>query len=374
MLAPAVAPSRLREAPCHLKNNSPHPRRASSWVGFARALEEARFEHGFGAQGPLQLPPGAPRSVEACLRGAWSFVTLDFETGELAATRFRCRSWRCPECRYEVARGDFARILEGLESRVARRKPWLIVTLTFDPKGWRNRWEAYRAAGRCWQKLRARLAREYGTRSAPARIEYLAVWEQHRSGWPHVHMAISCPELQAHLEALGPGVRELDGYGPSRWDVRAGQRVRNWAWKARVLDPMAQACGFGRVSDVQLPRASARGVAAYFAKLAAELVGTFDQRPVEAPRNFRRLRTSRRLLPPRYSSGTKTGGIHKRPVGCATNRLLALRVAVPHWTMRQRAWPRGCARPAGGRLTSEASTGTRTAAGARPPPHPPPSP
>lgn len=300
------------------------------WEWFGSALERARFQATYQADPLATIPRDAPKSVWACMLGAWSMVTLDRASGELAAHRFRCRSWRCPECRYDVARGDFARILGALEGRTGAGREWLLVTLTFDPRRYRSRWDAYRAGGRCWQRLRYRLARRYGSRSAPARIRYVQVWEQHRSGWPHVHLALSCPELVQDVRTRG--VRGV------RFDVRADRRIPLWAWKRDVLDTLATACGFGIVSDVQFPRAKEGGVAGYFAKLSAELVGVFDQRPVEAPRGFRRLRASLRLLPQRRQpTGRYLGRLVQRPERYVSKHLdtCALPVAGPTTL----AWP-----------------------------------
>lgn len=287
--------------PCQYKNNSPGRvgRDALAWP-----LE---------APSSAELVRGATVSVDACQRGAWSLILTDPATGETTASRFRCRSWRCPTCRYEVAKSDFRRMLEALESRTARRKPWVLITLTIDPKRYRDRWQAFRLGGRLWQRVRYRLARRYGSWRLPAKIEYLGVWERHRSGWPHVHLAISSAELVADIRRMGLCERRRDGFNPWRRDVRSGKQLPNWAWKAQVLDPLLVECGFGRVSDVQFPRKSEGGVAGYFSKLSAELVGMFDQRPLSAPRGFRRLRASLRLLPPRHRPGRLAGRLLKVP-------------------------------------------------------------
>lgn len=338
-------PSARRAAPCPLQNKSPHPevegvRPVGShlWEWFGAALERARFEADF-ERDPLEgLAPDAPKSVFACVLGAWSFVTVDRETGELAVHRFRCRSWRCTSCRYQVAKGDFARILAALDGKTGAGRDWILLTLTFDPSRYDSRWDAYKAGGRAWQMLRQRLARRWGGRANPAKIGYVAVWEQHASGWPHVHLAVSCPEMAQEIRRRGLCDRSEHPWGPTRWDARAGKRVPNWAWKVDVLDELAQACGFGRVSDVQFPRASAGGVAGYFAKLCGELVGCFDQRPVQAPKGFRRLRSSRRMLPPRHQpSGRYLGKLVQRT--CQALLRLPETCPAPRPGRRSKSWP-----------------------------------
>jgi hypothetical protein len=305
--------------PCQNKNNSPRPTRPER-------TDPSR---------PAPAPD-ASKSVRACWNDAWSFHLVHRKTGEETVHPFRCGSWRCPDCRWDVARSDFARILEGLQKRTARRQTWLLVTLTFDPSRYRNAWEAYRAGGRAWQKLRARLARQYGFSKQPARIAYVAVWERHKSDWPHVHLAISCPEIVQDVRRRELCDMEAHGFRPYRREP-SGRLTPNWAWGAEVLRPLAVECGFGRIADVQFARKGDGGVAGYFAKLGAELVGMWDQLPVKAPRHFRRLRASRGLLPPRRRGrGEHEGRIVKMPA--ETLIRLIERLAAPLTGRRLPAW------------------------------------
>jgi hypothetical protein len=277
----------------------------------------------------------APRSVLACMLGLWSMVTLSRETGECVVQKFRCKSWRCPFCRFTVAKQDYARILEGLGREEFDASEWLFVTLTFDRVTFANPFEAYVEAGKCFYKLLMRLRRRYGVRVGGeqllAEIGYLAVWERTLSGWPHVHVLFRSRDLCNAIRRLGRCVKDVDGYGPQRWDPRVfnpqnpqkrGAWVPNWAWKARVLEDLCEATGFGRVSDVQFPRASEGGVAYYVTKLSGEVVGVNDQRPVNAPRGFRRLRTSKGMLPHRHRpDGTVTGELVQARASRLSRRL-----------------------------------------------------
>ncbi len=294
-----VGSPRAARGPCQNKNNSPRPSGAAEPTGPKITLAESEFMR------------NAPRSVWACMFGDWSFLTVHKQTGAREVRPFRCKSWRCPNCRNKVAAGDFVRMLESFRSR----KSWddcILLTLTFNP-GRTGKWEAYSDACRAFQKLRQRLARWYGSKTAPASIRYVAVWEQHQSGYPHAHIAIDCAELAFDVRSRGQS-------GWLWYDAPDGRKMRTpkWAWKRQVLDELAVACGFGVVSDVQFPRRDEGGVAGYFLKMSAELVGMFDQTPSEAPRGFRRLRASQRTLPPRHRS---TGEFDGALVQDSTERL-----------------------------------------------------
>src|SRR5207248_2094607 len=120
---------------------------------------------------------------------------------------------------------------------------------------------------------------------------YVQTWEQHRTGAPHVNVLIG-------NEALS--MAALDDWKAVR---------RHW------LKPNAVGCGFGPVLWVE-PMRSAGAMAGYLVKLARELTGAEHkgQTPVDAPRNFRRLRASHGLLPPPYKDESLTGILHKCPV------------------------------------------------------------
>jgi hypothetical protein len=308
--APATPGSALTAAiaaPRPLQNISPgnaNVKGSHKWEWWGEAMKRAELA-GFD---PLQsLPENAPKSVWACVLGAWSFLMTDGATGEVCSTPFKCKSWRCPSCRYKVARADYARILEALQKRNVSAD-CLVLTLTFDPSKWSSQAEVYRQAGRCWQKLLNRLRRKYGSHAAPAPIGYLAVWERHQSGWAHVHLVVHSKLLADDVRRRGQCDPKVHPYRAWRWDQRIRKQVPNWAWKPEVLEDLAVATGFGKVSDVQFPRAAEGGLAGYFLKLTGELVGCFDQRPINAPKGFRRLRASRRFLPARKKGSGRIGG------------------------------------------------------------------
>jgi hypothetical protein len=231
-------------------------------------------------------------AVDACEHSRWSL--LAFPTGGEAigygavrACRFKCRSWRCRRCAWEVAREDYRRV----ERAASSADWWLYVVLTFDPAAWSDPWAAYAGASRLWDKrLRRRLEREWG------KLAYLQTWERTRRGWPHVNLLIRSADLQEHVSKLQNKRRRIDQGG------NGAGRLAHWTPWRRWLAGVAPSCGFGRRVWVEIVD-NGEAMAAYLVKVAHEFssarfkVG--DQRPLGAPRHFRRLRASRGLLPPR---------------------------------------------------------------------------
>lgn len=307
--APAapLARSKPPPPPSDGKNNGP-AELASRGAGGGRTVRAGSGPPGSSLiRGitPPRTPPSAFRSVRHC--GSYSIVAWRRD-GEGRATAFPClcKSWRCDAgCAWKVAREDYRRI----ETAATSRRDWVYLVLTLDPREHRDRWAAFRVGGLLWDKrLRRRLEREHG------RLEYVQTWEQHRSGFPHVNILLRSPALLDRVRELG--IERRTAKGPH------GERRALFPLWRRDLARLAPECGFGlRVWAELIEPESAQGMAAYLAKhaLASELTRAHtkhgDQRPKEAPRHFRRVRSSRGLLPPRKtSSGQWTGFLVKQPV------------------------------------------------------------
>lgn len=256
------------------------------------------------------------KSVEACEREDWSLlswpkdVSWDPKTGEIlnptgadpVRRRFLCGSWRCRRCVRWRGALDWARCAGAVRAR----RWWLYVVLTFDPKRYGGAWEAYTEAGKHWHHhLKPALQHKAG------KLAYLQTWEAHKSGWPHANLLLSGDRLQAWVESMGVEAGWTEG--PKRRRTKFPRGFRDW------LVSKATAAGFGsvlwvEVIDDEVPEA----LAGYLTKLARELTGSTaggkaDQSPLAAPRHFRRIRTSRGLLP-KQLAGTSTGKF----TGCLT--------------------------------------------------------
>lgn len=217
--------------------------------------------------------------VDACRRGSWSLRMMKTaDPDDWWWVPFRCRSWRCKgDCARWKGAQDFRRI----QHAIRKRNDWTLLVLTYDQRYMTSIWQCYRRGKHFWDKLRKRIIREFGP------IKYIQTWEKHRSGFPHVNVVI--------------GNADFHHFSTHWWkDLRD-----DW------LVDHATRSGFGPVV-LGGPLRDKNAMAGYMVKLAHELAGsdTKDQRPVNAPRNFRRLRSSVRLLPPPFKDERITGVIH----------------------------------------------------------------
>lgn len=190
---------------------------------------------------------------------------------------------------------------DRVSAAVERRGWWLYLVVTFDPAHFDSTWSAYERAGVLWDKgLRRRIERRFG------KVDYVQTWERHVAGrkMPHLNLILS-----------GAGLRQaVDEAGVEwRFDPKAGHGAGRWCRFTHLRRWFAQAIpasGFGRRVWVEVLDEPS-GIAAYLAKAAQDLSGARwkagDQTPIGAPPHFRRLRSSKGLLPPVEDDEHTTG-------------------------------------------------------------------
>lgn len=237
--------------------------------------------------------------MKACAAKSWHLHLKHKTTGKEERICWKCRSWRHQgDCARHVARRDFARISEAF----GREKPSSLVylVLTFDQDKDESHGmtpiSAYRSLVRRWQSLKQWLQRQFG------RVGYVATVEQHRTGWPHLNVVVSCEDFAAAIREEN----RKNGIAPG-WlkgaAVRAGFGYRAWAEAPRNTDELA----------------------GYLVKLAhrESLMGEvakLSQLPLASPPGTRRLRSSRAFLPASTSStGEWTGELLKFSLELAQN-------------------------------------------------------
>lgn len=185
------------------------------------------------------------------------------------------------------------RVRDAIQSR----DHWSLLTLTFEHREWkRSRMDLlFRAGYDFWNALRRKLNDECG------KIWYIQTWEIHKNHYPHCHTIISNENVAMHADKC---YLSESAYGKCYYPW-----FKNW------LQQTVQECGFGDQVHLMPVRHGAQ-MAGYLVKTAAELTGAGvkNQIPVNAPRNFRRLRASKFLLPKRRKNECYTGKLCKLPI------------------------------------------------------------
>lgn len=150
------------------------------------------------------------------------------EPGLVRYAPLRCNQWQCQECLH--------RRLRKLRDLARAGLPNAFLTLTVNPDRFRDMDEAARALVRAWRNIRQRAARE----GIASKIPYLAVFEETKKGWPHLHILIRSP------------------YIPQKW----------------LSDRMHEYAG-SPVVDIRAVKTS-RGASQYIAKYVSKGPGRFE--------------------------------------------------------------------------------------------------
>ena len=291
-----------------------------------------------------------PRHVRACVSSPeraerWFAHTWHRGTPEVQVRiPYCCNSWRCAVCRRYEASVTFARMKQATDW--LDPSGWCFLVLTLDREAyyggrrWRDVTEAYRELGRLTAATLKRIGATWGPDS---RLEgkkrkrtvrklgnrWVAVVEAHRSGWPHVNLLVWCPELAAELrreseERLSdPELADAVQLARDAWKrgVEVTREIRERARKATlaggVLCRLLVESGWGRQSTAEAAR-SPDSVSGYMMKLAGQHdasvgeLAKITQAPMNAPERFRRLRSGKGFLPPRYNNPNVTGCLVRR--------------------------------------------------------------
>lgn len=301
----------------------------------------------------MRPAPVIPRHVSACQHSPehserW-YVWTWSRTATAVQTRvpYSCNSWRCAVCRRHEAAVTFARIKQATDPLEA--SGWCFLVLTLDRDGyyggtpWADVTAAYKALGKMTRATLARIGRNWGPETALERSgrskelrtvrklgnRWVSVVEAHRSGWPHVNLLVWCPELaellrQDHAERLeDPEIANAVALARDAWKRRepvpssVRETARKGALVGGVVLDLATAAGWGRQSTAEAARSS-EAIAGYVVKLAghhdasAGELAKITQAPMAAPERFRRLRSGKGFLPPRYSDPNVTGCLVRR--------------------------------------------------------------
>ena len=122
------------------------------------------------------------RSTTFCKDGAIVGRTDD---GEFVVFPMSCKSWQCEACRPAKVR--------RWEEIIKLGRPNRMLTLTVDPSNFSGPVAAREALNQAWTHLVANIRKMYTSRPT----EYVRIHENHASGWPHMHILLRSPWINA---------------------------------------------------------------------------------------------------------------------------------------------------------------------------------
>lgn len=316
-----------QEGPCRHKDKWP---RATTSGHFARQRP--------GGQTGYNLPKHVRNCANQGGRNWWVWSWKESNPIKKTRVPYTCGSWRCDgACARADAHQLFARLKKAIDG-VGVSDGWTFLVLTIDRAGhfsgepWSDAQTAYRSLSemsRKWLKRFRRYCGRVGWTDPGNR--WAMVIEAHASGWPHANLMLFCPELASAL-AHEKEARELAGL-TGRDSIKLGTRYtpeRGYTKGPRaMLGDISTETGWGLESTADAARSN-DALAGYIVKLAGHPdanvgeLAKLTQTPKAAPFKFRRLRSGKGFLPPRYKNPEYTGALVKRVTDLETGYVYAL--------------------------------------------------
>jgi hypothetical protein len=106
--------------------------------------------------------------------------------GVKTAISLRCRSWGCKDCAADRQRQLIAKALSGNPNRM--------ITLTSRRRQDQTPDDAAKALVRAWRIIRRTIKKH----NPKEKVEFLAIFEHTKTGWPHLHILVRSAWLDQH--------------------------------------------------------------------------------------------------------------------------------------------------------------------------------
>ncbi len=285
-----IIPSRRAR---HYKNKSPQPNEDAAALWLRRSQPEY-----------IQCCAHNPKPPKVYSFWAWKVGAPNDRT----RVPYHCNSWRCDHCQPFAASVIFARMRSAFQP--FKSTDCVFVVLTLDPdehlRGVYDLAGVYREFGRRKELLFKRWERWLGKLGLGwCGNQWVATVEAHRTGVPHLNIVMHAPDLAHYLR---PNIEARKDHG-----LRDHEAVRLFG----AMLTHAQSCGFGWASTAE-PVGSNDAAIGYITKLAKDTdrthaeIAKLTQLPLQAPKNFRRVRAGSGFLPPVKKNPEYTGTVVRR--------------------------------------------------------------
>lgn len=228
-----------------------------------------------------------------CKRIKGILLSLDFRMGFITLVRVSCKMWNCPCCREKNARNWRAYLLDTFNKRLGH-EAWCFFTITAHRNAHKHSAEmTIRNLQQVWKPLYDRLRRFYNKR-----LEYVRIFERHKSGRFHMHILINVGLEYDEEQYVIKDVLSEFRHPHNRW-LRVACSELGGGWR----------CHIRRVWDDQKRSSNVGLVVGYLLKYMGKDMASFA-----FPKHQRRIQTSRKIgSPKRNAKGVGTWE-HKREI------------------------------------------------------------
>ena len=126
------------------------------------------------------VPLGLATATKDCPLLCSEAILVNGDPHEGHASVLKCKRWRCELCRPLNHRRIKRAAREG--------RPNTFLTLTVNPARYETPDAAARDLKNAWLNLRRRMKRAFGLEEIP----FIAIFEETKAGWPHLHILMRC--------------------------------------------------------------------------------------------------------------------------------------------------------------------------------------
>lgn len=231
-----------------------------------------------------------------CNRIKGIMISEDFRKGFTTLVRIRCEMWACPDCGPINAQRWRAYLLDRFNKAFGHEK-WVFGTIT--AAAWQHRSGAdvtLKKLQQGWKKLYDRLRRHYHKK-----IEYVRVFEQHKSGRYHMHFLINTGEEYDAHKFVAENIKREFRHPECVWLKKACVELK-LGWRVHLR----------RVWDDAKKTDNVGLVVGYILKYMGKNMSI-----MEFPKHQRRIQTSRAIGSPKTNASGRGTWLHLRelPIG-----------------------------------------------------------
>lgn len=228
-----------------------------------------------------------------CNRIKGVMISEDYKKGYTTLIRIRCEMWSCPYCGPINAQRWRAFLLERF-NKAFRDEKWCFFTITAHRNAHRaGAIQTLKNLQMAWKRLYDRLRRRYHKT-----LQYVRVFEQHKSGRYHMHFLLNVGEAyDAHNFTI---LCELDEF-----------RHPECKWLRRTMAALGAGwrCHIRRVWEARTKTANVGLVVGYILKYMGKNMSI-----MEFPKHQRRIQTSRMVGSPDTNASGQGTWMHLREV------------------------------------------------------------
>jgi len=234
--------------------------------------------------------------VHYCKRIKGVLLSHDYRNGYITLVRISCKQWGCPCCQHKNARNWRAYLLDTFNKRFGHEK-WCFLTITANKGAHKHSAEmTIRNLQQVWKRLYDRMLRKFGKG-----LEYVRVFEKHKSGRFHMHILIN---IGAQYDAENFTIKT------PKDEFR--HPICRWFKDTCKALGGGEIAHIRRVWDDQAKSANVGLVVGYILKYMGKDMASF-----KFPKHQRRVQTSRKIGSPATNAKGVGTWEHKREIGIA---------------------------------------------------------